>query len=214
MKAIPIEKLSVRWTGPVDPETGNQEDNPNKMTVEQFSALKQLIKRHGFLQPVLHTKKLVIIDGAHRYYAARAVGLAEILGVLKDAKKYTAGAIGIGMNRIRGELELSATSHLMKEIIEGTKWSPEQLSTMTGFSSDEVQAMIEDVLIDGEEIIEEAAAAQEEADRDEEEIKIHEVGPFEYKNKDVVKRIKKKLKKAGQGDMSQGLLHVLGETEE
>lgn len=214
MKELPIEKFSVRWKGAVDPETGNQEDNPTKMTAEQFSALQKLISKYGFLQPVLHDKKLVIIDGAHRYWAAKAVGRETISGVLKDAKKQTSRALGIGMNRVRGELDLSVVAADFKEIIASTGWSPPQLSGLTGFSPEEISSMVESVVAEGEELLDDAAEAQDNLD-EEQNTKPH-VLEIEFADVADYKMCKRKLKKAaGKGkDLAQGLLNVLGESKE
>ena len=54
--------------------------NPNKMETKQFEALKENIKKYGFLHPVITNKDYLIADGEHRFLAAQELGSGSVPG--------------------------------------------------------------------------------------------------------------------------------------
>lgn len=118
--------------------------NPNHMDSASFDLLVEAIKRVGFLQPVLVRElpdgTLVIVDGVHRVRAAKAAGLAQVSAVVVDTDEAQAAILQIGMNKMRGELNLSQVSEAMAALVlEGY---PLADLTLTGFSSEEVDDLL------------------------------------------------------------------------
>lgn len=84
--------------------------NPNKMGEDKFELLKKGIDHHGFLQPILLVVEddgYVLIDGEHRIRACDELGYADIIGVVAPDRE-AAEALRISLNRLRGELDMSA----------------------------------------------------------------------------------------------------------
>ncbi len=124
-------------------------DNPNTMEPKHLEALVNAMRRVGFLQPVL-VRKLEppegaytheLIDGHHRHEAAQRAGLSQVPAIVVDFDSDLAAALQIGMNRLRGELDLLGCANSMSKL-HGEGWSLEEL-TLTGFDLDECRTMLE-----------------------------------------------------------------------
>lgn len=119
------------------------------MEPKHFAALVSAMKRVGFLQPVL-VRELVppvgvftheLIDGHHRHDAAREAGFKAMPAIVVDFGDDLACALQIGMNRLRGELDILSCANSMSSLhVDG--WSLEEL-TLTGFDLDECRTMLE-----------------------------------------------------------------------
>ncbi len=209
--------------------TYTQETNPNRMSDADFSSLVALMREEGSVQTVLvrpkppakkggkPTGKYLLTDGHHRYWAAQQLGIAKLPCLIADKMSTPkAHAIGIGINNLRGSVNLSAASDLMTSIMEETGWTVPQMALLTGFSTADIEAIAKQTGEDLEEILEEVGEA---AGGDEE---IHIDGatkPFvleiTFTKKEDYKLAKRKLKKAAGkgGDLAAGLMAVLGEEE-
>jgi len=171
IKNIPISQL-------VEPET-----NPNRMSDEHFFLLKQNMEERGFLQPLLVREPLPgemdpasetvarlgngvdfyrIIDGVHRFRAAKEIGALdsdELPCVVLDGNtgNDVAMALQIGMNRLRGELDLASVAKVLALLTTDFNWAPEDLH-LTGMTAEEADDLLktvrpasaEDVLRDAE----------------------------------------------------------------
>lgn len=205
----------------------SMDDNPNVMEPEEFDRLKQIIETMGFLQPILvrHPKaesykeghavseddgQFTIIDGEHRLQAAKDLGLQHVPAVLTDQLEENAKALRIGMNRIRGELDLTAVSKQMDSLLD-IGWSVEDLS-VTGFDEDEIQKLIESVA--PSDPVLDAIIAQgnvEEPEPVEEEKTRSYAMRLAFSSSVDRERVKEALKNAsaGTGDMAVGLLAIV-----
>jgi ParB-like chromosome segregation protein Spo0J len=118
------------------------ENNPNRMEPERFAALVETIKRFGFLQPVLvrpnpkDKRRFIACDGHHRIRAAQEAGLASIPAIVGNMTEEEANALQVAMNRLRGELDLSATATILDSLHEAG-WGAADLGSL-GFSLEEV----------------------------------------------------------------------------
>ena len=103
MKLPPVQVL------PVESLTTLEAKNPNVMGTEDFQALVRGIREHGFLIPLLvypAGEKFVIIDGVHRFDAAREVGLEEVTAVVLDnPSPAKVRILRLALNRLRGQLD-------------------------------------------------------------------------------------------------------------
>jgi ParB/RepB/Spo0J family partition protein len=118
-------------------------NNPNKMTAGEFDQLVSNIEAHGFLAPILVSLRdgeTHIVDGHHRARAAAKAGLKSILAVVWDGTEEMRKALAIGMNKIRGELDLSEVAKIIAELHDDG-WSTKDL-TITGYSEDELTDLL------------------------------------------------------------------------
>ena len=189
--------------------------NPNKMDPEMYGRLVSAIKRFGFLQPGLVREDdgggHVIVDGVHRCRAAKDLGMTQVPCVLSDVAEDGARALQIGMNRMRGELDLAKVADVLTDLAaEG--WSDLDLS-VTGFAMDEIRSLLaatsetpeEDAMVG-------ASQVEEEPKDDSGKAWVLELV---FESKTALSRAKRALRKAaGKGnELSVGLFKIL-DTEE
>lgn len=115
--------------------------NPNILSQELFERLKLAIKRFGFVQPILVSRyrngKYLIIDGNHRYKAAKELGYKFLPAIVS---KEDSRVQSISMNKLRGYLDGNIVSELLSELVNDD-WKVETL-TLTGFNEEELLAML------------------------------------------------------------------------
>lgn len=124
--------------------------NPNLMSVESFTMLRDAIEKVGFIQPVLVRQRgeddYEIVDGHHRMKAARELGLPLVTAVLWDGTDEMRRAVQIGMNRLRGELDLSQVAVIAANLLdEGMDMAD---MTIMGFSEIELDALMKSLKTD------------------------------------------------------------------
>ncbi len=191
--------------------------NPNSMPEGDYRRLVRNIKDEGFLQPILVRKldpdgeMYELIDGVHRTRAARDVGIDEVPAVVlpQDCPDSRVRLLQISMNRLRGQLDLTAVSETLLDLTaDGLDLS------LSGYSEGEITAMLDSAIpVDPNDL---AGDASFEPDGDED--KPEKVTPFELKieldSADELREVKRLLKKAGgRGkSMGEGLRKVLGLT--
>lgn len=140
------------------------DNNPNVMPQSDYGRLVAAIKKFGFLQPVLVRLEegvkvtpeelearvrlgeplASVVDGAHRLRAAQEIGLTEIPCIVLepgDTGFDSAEVLRVGMNRLRGELNLSEVGNILAEL-QQDGWTTEDLS-LTGFSEGEINDLID-----------------------------------------------------------------------
>ena len=130
-------------------------DNPNKMEPERFDLLVKAIEREGFLQPVL-VRRVVddeytyeMVDGHHRLDAVESLGQTSILAVVIEADDAEALALQVGLNKLRGELDLMLCATQLQQLVAEFAWSADEL-TLTGFGAEECRAMLELATVAGD----------------------------------------------------------------
>ena len=198
--------------------------NPNKMPDEQFEKLKAAIKLYGFEQPVLvrpignenatdkHSGTYEIVDGVHRKQAADALGMKEIPCVVnRSITDEQARALRISMNRLRGELDLASVASEFR-LLSDAGWDMSALET-TGFSGDEVAALMSVGNDNGDFELPETVGAEPEEQVDD---KTEWVLELTFTNKAAMQKCKRRLRRiAGHGgELSAALIKVLAEDEE
>jgi ParB/RepB/Spo0J family partition protein len=113
--------------------------NPNEMSEEQFQYLIDDLKENGFVgQPIIATEKHEIIDGQHRWEAAKFLGFEKVPVVIfnpldEDHQKI----LTIGWNSKRGELNPSKLAQIIIDLNQ--KYSLEELSSKLGFSQENLK---------------------------------------------------------------------------
>lgn len=130
--------------------------NPNRMDEQDFTDLVQAIDQLGFLQPVLVREdeegELTAVDGHHRLAAARSLGLPVVPAIVLEEgdPAYDRSAIAqIGMNKLRGELDLADVAIQFSNLQEGG-FDFADLA-LTGFSEEEITELIATVSVEVDE---------------------------------------------------------------
>lgn len=123
-------------------------DNPNRMDGEKFAKLKKAIATDGFLQPVLVSKggpagfDYTIEDGDHRTRAMIDLKAkhypAMVCETADEAKRL---ARRLGLNRIRGNLDLVEVSRDLMILSQDHGWSMSELE-VSGFADDEINSLL------------------------------------------------------------------------
>ncbi len=145
MKQLAISPSDVR----------DDPDNPNRMEPEDFEKLVQAIDKYGFLQPVLLRKEeneMVAIDGHHRLEAARKLDLEAVPALLLeegDPAYDHYPIVQIGMNKLRGELDLGSVAMNFAELATAGWEVPDM--AISGFSEEEVADLIASTAVDVDE---------------------------------------------------------------
>lgn len=190
-------------------------DNPNKMSDEDFELLVHSIGEVGFLQPILVRASAAgedlwdVVDGNHRSKAARKAGLKEVSAVEWDGSDEMRVALQLGMNRLRGEVNLGMAAHALSTLAEAG-WSASQM-TLTGFSTDEIGTLLKSMQTDAEDVLAGSIGSADTEPAPPETA----AGPFtlelKFASAEDMQRAKRALRrKAGKGrELGEGLLVLL-----
>lgn len=158
------------------------------------------------LQPSFHR----LVDGVHRVLAARAAGLTEVPAVVVSVGADEAAALQIGMNRLRGELNLAEVAECLRDLHDDG-WSSEQLA-MSGFSGEELDALLRANMPTTEDVLGGGLGAPPTKDEDEEPApeRVWKLD-LEFATRAQLMRVKKALRHAaGKGKpLGEGLLRLL-----
>lgn len=87
---IPIKDLKI------------DEKNPNKMSEKNYNALKEAIKKYGFIVPIITNNELLIADGEHRVKAAEELGMTNIPVIKLPISEVDRRILRQVMNKLKG----------------------------------------------------------------------------------------------------------------
>ena len=126
--------------------------NPNKLTGFKYDALvKQIAQEKEVVQPLLvrfnplknsegitelALNAYEILDGEHRWKAAKQVGLTEIPCMVIEANDNRARAWTLGMNNIRGKPDALLLADVLRQLSES--YSTDQLKELCAFNEREI----------------------------------------------------------------------------
>jgi ParB/RepB/Spo0J family partition protein len=118
--------------------------NPNVMPTEDFETLCRAIAQKGMIQPILVRRlgpaEYRVIDGHHRLRAAKVAAMEQITCVVYECTDTEEHILRLAMNKLRGELDLTAAGHIFKELnLAGVKLDE---LLLTGFSESEMNDLI------------------------------------------------------------------------
>jgi hypothetical protein len=123
--------------------------NPRKITPERFDALKESIRRDGFLEPLVVQKKGTRIIGGHQRLKAikelcveAAVATPDIPCVVLDVDDKAAKRLNIKLNKIQGEFEAKLLGELMVDLYEDATPLPVDDFALLGFDVGEAEKFI------------------------------------------------------------------------
>lgn len=199
-------------------ETYTKETNPNKMTEEQFAALVAVMRKEGCLQNLVVEDNddgtWRIVDGHHRYWAAKIVGLTELPCIeRRDTTDQLTDAVGIGMNRIRGASDLVRTGEVLRDLVIEQGLPATDVALSAGLSEDELGDIIANVG-DAEDDIGASIgdAMGDEDDEDEEAAPKPFMLEVRFDDRETLRKVRRALRKAAGkgGDLAKGLVNALG----
>lgn len=124
------------------------EYNPRLMSNEQMEKLCKGIAEFGFVNPiVVNTVGNVIVGGHQRVKAAKILGMQSVPVAWVTLSKNREKALNIALNRISGEWEVDSLCELLKDI----DLSKEVDMSLTGFTEEELELLIDKPRLLGEE---------------------------------------------------------------
>lgn len=211
LQTFPVELLPL---SKIDPLFEGDLRNPNHLPADKLKLLSAAMEQYGFLQPILVRERentFQVLDGHHRIEAARKAGFTQIQAVvLPETADFRAIGHAIGLNRLRGDFDITTAAELMGMMQQQADLDAAQISLLTGFTTKEVEALLQTDLHATAELLDAVASAP---DLEEEPKKMRPfVLELQFENKEMFQRVKRALKKAsGAGqDYAEGLINVLG----
>ena len=146
-KAVALSKLVIEYVSPDDIKPNDY--NPNRQDEHDFQLLCMSMLEDGFTQPVVCLKDLTIVDGEHRWRAARALhsqghkGFEKIPVVRADMTPEQAKIATLRHNRARGseDIELSAALLRDLEALGALDWAADSLM----LDDEEIQKLLQDI---------------------------------------------------------------------
>lgn len=215
------EQITIAWTDLVPRYT--RENDPNKMTDSEFSALKALMAAEGSLETILVTPekgkkgKYVIINGHHRYWASEEIGKIPLPAIVIPASAVKQSLLSIGMNRIRGDLDLARAGAVIQEALEASNLKMDQAALYSGLSMEEIEALTQQAGEDADDLLEELGDDMGGSPLEDDgtiNTKPY-VLEITFADKTTYQLARRKLKKAAGkgGDLARGLLSLLGEED-
>jgi len=126
-KAVALKRLKVEYVG-VDSIKPNKY-NPNRQNEHDFELLLKSMQEDGFTQPIVCQKNRTIVDGEHRWRAAKTLGYDEIPVVFVDMTDEQMKISTLRHNRARGSEDIELTAALMKDLQElgALDWAQDSL---------------------------------------------------------------------------------------
>ena len=104
--------------------------NPNRQSSHDFELLCRSIKEDGFTQPIIvQTDSRHIVDGEHRWRAAREVGISTIPVVFVDWSEEQCRIATLRHNRARGSEDVELASQVLRDLRElgSLEWAQDSL---------------------------------------------------------------------------------------
>lgn len=203
--------IDLRWVDVATlTPTFDRRDNPNKMEQQEYELLVRSMGVSGFLQPILVEERgdaqLVIIDGHHRWWAAQEAGISKV-SVFVASLGEAADAVGLAMNKLRGQADMTIVSQMMRNILIDTGWVRDELSVTTGYTVDEIASLLDSTRTISDDVLNDGMQGLQDA--------VPDAKPYTlevaFATKEELQLVKRKLKKAaGKGnDLGVGLLQLL-----
>ncbi len=141
-KAKALSKMTIVYV-PVDSVKPNTY-NPNRQDDREFELLKQSMREDGFTAPIVvqeDTKE--IVDGEHRWRAARDIGITEIPVVFTSMTLEQMRISTLRHNRAVGSEDVDLATDLLRDLRElgALDWAQEAL----GINDADLQKLLDDV---------------------------------------------------------------------
>lgn len=128
-KAVALQTLEVVYA-PIGSITPN-EYNPNRQNSHDFDLLLKSMREDGFTQPIVVQRNTnQIVDGEHRWRAARELGLENIPVVYVDMTPEQMRIATLRHNRARGSEDIELAASVLKDLQElgAIEWAADSLN--------------------------------------------------------------------------------------
>lgn len=102
---------------PVD-QLKSDGQNPNKMKPKQLTALREVIKRFGFIVPIVTNQDLVIADGEQRWMIAKTLEMEKVPVIRLPVEDVDRRLLRQILNKLKGEHELIGDAEEFERIIQ------------------------------------------------------------------------------------------------
>lgn len=123
-----LEALTVEYVDVTSIEPNAY--NPNRQSEKDFELLKRSMTEDGFTQPVIVQRKTrQIVDGEHRWRAARELGYTQIPVVFVDMTPEQMRISTLRHNRARGSEDYELSAALLRDLRElgALDWAQDSL---------------------------------------------------------------------------------------
>lgn len=132
-RANALRELRIEYV-PIDTVVPN-DYNPNRQSDHDFDLLKRSITEDGFTQPIIvHVNptgdgKNPIVDGEHRWRAARDLGYTQVPVVKVDMTKEQMMIATLRHNRARGSEDVELSAQVLRDLRElgALDWAQDSL---------------------------------------------------------------------------------------
>jgi len=118
--------------------------NPNRQSPHEFELLCKSMAEDGFTQPILVMEETnEIVDGEHRWMAAKALGLKEIPIVYVTMTVEQMRISTLRHNRARGTEDIGLTAQVLRDLQElgAMDWAKDSLM----LNDEEINRLLEDI---------------------------------------------------------------------
>lgn len=142
----PIENIT--WVDGNELQANNY--NPNNVFTPELRLLELNILRLGWVQPVLVSRDMVIIDGFHRWMltmnseAMKARYKGFLPCAVLDVDRPTAMMLTVRMNRAKGSHIACKMSDLVKALVRDHGIATDRLAEELGATADEIELLLQD----------------------------------------------------------------------
>ena len=123
-----LEQLQVEYV-PVE-SVGPNTYNPNRQSPRDFDLLIRSITEDGFTQPIIvHRESRQIVDGEHRWRAAKQMGMKEIPAVLVSMPDEQMRLSTLRHNRARGTEDFDLSAEVLRDLqkLGAIEWAADSL---------------------------------------------------------------------------------------
>jgi len=128
-RAVRLEQLVVEYV-PIDSLKPNAY-NPNRQSPKDFELLQKSMKEDGFTTPIVAQKGTrIIVDGEHRWRAARSIGMETVPVVFVDMDEAQMRIATLRHNRARGSEDAELSTQLIRDLRElgALAWAQDSLN--------------------------------------------------------------------------------------
>ena len=141
-KASALQRLVIEYV-PIDSIKPNSY-NPNRQDEKEFQMLQESMAEDGFTQPIVVQRSTrEIVDGEHRWRAARAAGHEAVPVVLVDMTAEQMRISTLRHNRARGAEDQALVTQVLQDLRElgALDWAQEALQ----IPEDDLRVLLDDV---------------------------------------------------------------------
>lgn len=141
-KNVSLKELAIEYVGIESIKPNNY--NPNRQSEHDFELLIKSMEEDGFTQPIIVQKNTkMIVDGEHRWRAAKVLNYSEIPVVFVDMTPEQMRIATLRHNRARGSEDLELSVQVLRDLQElgALDWAQDSLM----LSDEEVNRLLDDI---------------------------------------------------------------------